>query len=126
MIESLKELVTAKQAQSQLLGWEGAAKWLTKKEQIKLVEWFIDWMEQSTPKEVRPWWVSADHDGMNYFITGASIYIVRTTHETDIVKHKCSNGRSGHYPYNLHRETNLFLNAIVEGLTQYYHKVQAV
>jgi hypothetical protein len=124
MIEGIKKLVTAKQAQSQLLGWEGAAKWLTKKEQIKLVEWFMEWMEQSTPKEVGPWWVSTDRSSMNYYITGASIYIVRTTHETDILSSLESGGR--HYPYNLHRETNLFINAIVEGLTQYYQKVQAV
>lgn len=42
MIEGINELVTAKQAKSQLLGWEGAVQWLEKKDHIKLVEWFID------------------------------------------------------------------------------------
>lgn len=124
MIEGIKQLVTAKQAHSQLLGWEGAAKWLNKKQQIELVEWFIDWMEQSTPKEVLPWWVSAHRMSMNYYITGASIYIVRTTHETEILSSLESGGK--HEVYNLHRETNFFINAIVEGLTQYYKKIQAV
>ena len=126
MIKGLKELVTAKQPQSQLLGWEGASKWLTKSQQIKLVEWFVEWMDKSTPKEVRPWWVSATRTSMDYHITGASIFIERTIHNIEILHH-ISDGRHMKYkPYDLHRDTNLFINAIVEGLTQYYQKVQAV